>query len=74
MEQAGVIIKVNEATLWITSFVTVKLDGRDRKNRNLRSYFDPSNLNKAVQREPFNYRTPDDIYDKLSMGPCFTCK
>ena len=34
-------------------------------------YFDPSKLNKTLQRQPFYSRTTADVYDKLSKGTSF---
>ena len=60
MLQAGVLLPVNEATLWINSFVLV--EKRDNHGQvKLRIYLDPTNLNKAVMREPYHFKTPNDI-------------
>ena len=56
---------------WISSFAFVKPDSKDGKKKNLRIFLDPSNLNKVVQREPFCYRSPEDIYYKLSKAAWF---
>ena len=66
MLQAGVIVPQEEPTPWINSFVIVH-----SKNK-IRVCLDPTNLNKAVIREPYHYRTPEDIYHKLSKAKFFT--
>ena len=51
MLQAGVLVPVYEATPWINSFILVK--GKDRLgNLKLHIRLDPTNLNKAITREP----------------------
>ena len=60
MLQAGVIRPVTEATLWINSFILV--EGKDKSgNLKLCICLDPMNLNKAVIREPYHFKTPEDI-------------
>ena len=60
MLQAGVLKAVQEATPWINSFVCV--DGKDKSgNLKLRICVDPTNLNKAIMREPYHFKTPEDI-------------
>ena len=66
MLQAGVIVPQNEPTPWINSFVIVH--AKDK----IRICLDPTNLNKAVIREPYHYRTPSDIFHKLSNAKFFT--
>ena len=57
---ASVILPVNEATPWINSFVLI--EKRDNHGQlKLRICLDPTNLNKAVMREPYHFRTPNDI-------------
>ena len=50
MLQAGVIKPVKEATPWINSFILVE------GNPKLHICLDPTNLNKAVIREPYNLK------------------
>ena len=51
---------VQEATPWINSFVLV--EGKDKSgNLKLRICLDPTNLNKAIMREPYHFKTPEDI-------------
>ena len=64
MLQAGIIAEVHEATPWINSFVIVE-SVKDGK-RKLRICLDPKPLNKAIMREPYVTRTPDDVYHLLA--------
>ena len=60
MLQAGVLAPVNEATPWINSFVLV--ESKDKLgNLKLCICLDPTNLNKAITRESYHFRTPEDI-------------
>ena len=60
MLQAGVLVPVHEATPWINSFVLVQ--SKDKLgNLKLHICLDPTNLNKAIVREPYHFRTPEDI-------------
>ena len=64
MLQAGILVPVTEATLWINSFVLV--ESKDHQGQvKLRIYLDPTNLNKAVTREPYHFCTPEDISHML---------
>ena len=65
MLQAGVLLPVTEATPWINSFVLVEKRDNHRQVK-LRICLDPKNLNKAVMREPFHFRTPKDISHLLA--------
>ena len=57
MLQAGVSASVHEATPWINSFVLV--ESKDKLgNLKLHICVDPNNLNKAITREPYHFRTP----------------
>ena len=60
MLQAGVLIPVTEATPWTNSFVLVESKNSQGQLK-LRIYLDPTNLNKAVTREPYHFHTPEDI-------------
>ena len=65
MLQAGVLKPVHEATPWINSFVLV--EGKDKSgNLKLRICLDPTNLNKAIMRKPYDFETPEDIAHLLS--------
>ena len=60
MLQAGIIKPVHQATPWINSFILV--EGKDKLgNLEIRICLDPTNLNKAIVYEPFNFNKPEDI-------------
>ena len=65
MLQASVLLPVTEATPWINSFVLVEKKGNHGQVK-LRICLDPTNLNKAVTREPYHFRTPKDISHMLA--------
>ena len=65
MLQARILVPVTKATLWINSFVLV--ESRDNQGQvKLRICLDPTNLNKAVTREPYHFCTPEDISHMLA--------
>ena len=65
MLQAGVLVPVYEATPWINSFILV--EGKDRLGYlKLHICLDPTNLNKAITREPYHFRTPEYIAHLLA--------
>ena len=76
MLQAGVLVPVHEATPWINSFVLV--ESKDKLgNLKLCICLDPTNLNKAIVREPYHFRTPEDIAHLLAEAcvmTVFDCK
>ena len=60
MLQVGVPKSVQEATPWINSFLLV--EGKDKSgNLELQICLDFTNLNKAIVREPYQFKTPQDI-------------
>ena len=60
MFKTGIIKHVHEATPWINSFVPI--EGRDQSgNLKLHICLDPTNLIKAVIRELYHFKTPEDI-------------
>ena len=65
MLQAGVPAPVNEATPWINGFVLVESKNK-LGNLKLCICLDPTNLNKAITREPYHFRTPEDIAHLLA--------
>ena len=76
MLKEGVWKLVLEDTPWINSFVLV--EGKDKLgNLKLRICLDPTNLNKAIMREPYHFKTPQDIAhllaDAFIMSVC-ECK
>ena len=65
MLQAGVLVPVYEVTTWINSFVLVET--RDMLgNLKLCICLDPTYLNKAIIREPYHFRMPEDIAHLLA--------
>ena len=68
MLQAGVLKPVTEATPWINSFVLVELKDKSG-NLKLRICLDPTNFNKAITREPYHFKTLEDIAH-LIAGAC----
>ena len=58
--QAGLLKPVTEATAWINSFVLVESKDKSR-NLKLHICLDPTNLNKAITREPYHFKMPEDI-------------
>ena len=66
MLHAGVLKSVHEATPWINSFVLV--ESKDKLcNLKLHICLDPTNLNKAIIREPHHFRTPENISHLLCI-------
>ena len=65
MLQAGVLAPVHEATPWINSFILVQ--GKDKLGTlKLHICLDLTNLTKAITREPYHFRTPEDIAHLLA--------
>ena len=71
MLQAGVLKSVQEATPWINSIVLVKSTDQQGKPK-LRICLDPTNLNKAIIREPYHFETPEDISHLLADAAVLT--
>ena len=66
MLQAGILVPGTEAMPWINSFVLV--ESKDNQGQlKLRICLDPTNLNKAVTREPYHFCTPEDIPHACKM-------
>ena len=64
MLKAGVQKPLHEATPWSNSFILV--ERKDKLgNLKLRISLDPTNLNKAIVREPYHFKTPEDIAQLL---------
>ena len=67
---------VHEATPWINSFVLV--EGKDKSgNLKLHIWLDPANLNKAIIRQPYHFKTLEDIAHLLAdacMMTIYDCK
>ena len=65
MLQADILVLVTEAIPWIHSFVLV--ESKDNQGQlKLIICLDPTNLNKAVTREPYHFCTLEDISHKLA--------
>ena len=71
MLQAGVLKPVTESTPWVNSFVLV--ESKDKAgNHKLRICLDPTNLNKAIIREPYHFETPEDIAHLITRACTLT--
>ena len=62
---ASVLLPVTKATPWINSFVLIEKRGNHVQVK-LRICLNPTNLNKAVTREPYHFRSPKDISHMLA--------
>ena len=71
MLKAGVLKPIQEATPWINSFVLIKGTNKQGKPK-LRICLDPTNLNKAIIRELYNFKTPEDISHLLADSTVIT--
>ena len=71
MLKAGVLKPMHEATPWINSFVLVKGTNVQGKPK-LQICLDPTNLNKAIIRELYHLKTPEDISHLLSNSKVMT--
>ena len=60
MEELDVIEKVEEATDWVNSMVTIV-----KPNGSLRICIDPRDLNKAIKREPYPMSTIEEIVTRI---------
>ena len=71
MLKADVLKPVQEATPWINSFILV--EGTDQHGQpKLRICLDPTNLNKTIVREPYHFKTPEDISHLLADATVLT--
>ena len=73
MFKAGVLKPIHKATPWINSFALV--EGKDKHgNLKLRICLDPTNLDKVIVREPYYFKTLEDIahllVDAFIMSVC----
>ena len=71
MLKAGLFKPVQEATPWIYSFVLVKGTHMQGKLK-LQICLDPTNLNKAIIREPYYFKSPEDISHFLANSTVMT--
>lgn len=67
LEAEGIVSKVTTPTPWVNSLVIVH-----KKDGSLRLCLDPTNLNKAIQREHFQIPTMDEIISKVSGAKFFS--
>ena len=58
----GIITEVHEHTEWINSIVPVM-----KEDCSLRLYLDPKDFNKAIERNQWCTRTPDDILPEFAQ-------
>ena len=73
MLDLGVIVEVHQPTPWINSFVIVESKNKTtNKIEKIRICLDPTNLNKACEREPYYYRTLEDVLPNLANARVFT--
>ena len=76
MLKVGVLKPVHEATPWINIFVLV--EGEDKLgNLKLRICLDTTNLNKVIVREPYHFKTLEDIAHLLAdacIMSVYNCK
>ena len=71
MLKAGILKLVHEATPGINSFVLV--EGKDKLGGlKLCIYLDPTNLNKAIIRETYHFKTPVDIAHLIAVACIMT--
>ena len=68
MVDADILAKVTEATAWASPIVLVTKPGSDK----LRICMDPSALNKAIQREHYQIKTPEEIFANLAGTKFFS--
>ena len=69
MLKVEVLKPVHEVTPWINSFVLV--EGKEKLgNLKLRICLDPIKLNKAIMREPYHFKTLEDIAHLLADASC----
>ena len=71
MQQAGVLVPVNQSTPWISSYVNVKSEDT-KGGKKFCICLDLTNLNKAILCETFFTCTPNDVYAKLSKAKTLT--
>ena len=67
MVQAGILVPVTQATPWINSFILVKSTDSQGQAK-LQNCLDPTNLNKAMTREPYHFCTLEDISHMLAVA------
>ena len=71
MLKAGILKPVQEATPWINSFVLI--EGKDKFDGfKLHICLDPTNLNKVILREPYHFKTLEDIVHLIAESCIMT--
>ena len=71
MLKAGVLKLVQEATPWINSFVFI--EGTDKQGQpKLCICLDPMNFNKAIIKEQYHFKTPEDIANLIADSTVMT--
>ena len=74
----GILEEVKEHTDWVNSYVIVEKDAGNHHvpnhtvKKKLRICLDPRDLNEALEREPYNTRSVDEITAKLQGMTVFT--
>ena len=69
--KAGILKPVYKATPWINSVVLV--EGKDKLGGlKLHICLDPTNLNKVIIREPYHFKTPEDIAHLITESSIMT--
>ena len=74
----GILEEVKEHTDWVNSYVIVEKDTGNHHSpyhtvkKKLRICLDPSDLNEALEREPYHTRSVDEITAKLQGMTVFT--
>ena len=71
MLKTGVLKPVQEATPWINSFVLIEGTYKQGKPK-LWICLDPTNLNKVIIREPYHFKTPEDIAHLIAESTLMT--
>ena len=66
MTQQGVIVPQKDPTPWVNSMVTVV------KGDKIRICLDPTDLNKAIQREHYPMRTIEEVASRMPNAKCFS--
>ena len=67
MEKKGIIQKVEEPTPWVNSMVV-----NEKKSGKLRICIDPRDLNKVIEREPYQLPTQQEITSRLAGARYFS--
>ena len=76
--ELGILEEVKEHTDWVNSHVMMEKDSGNHHSpnhtikRKLRIYLDPMDLNEALEREPYDTHSADEITAKLQGMTVFT--